>query len=76
MSNITLSVDDQIVESARAAALATGKSLNQLVREFLERLAGDHQRAEQFKEIEDRIMAANGSLNGWKFNREEIYDRG
>jgi hypothetical protein len=37
--NITLSVDEQVVQRARAAAAAMGKSLNQLVREYLASLA-------------------------------------
>lgn len=38
--NITLSVDTQVVERARKVALALGKSLNQVIREHLEQLAG------------------------------------
>ena len=36
--NITLSVDEKTAERARKVAQAMGKSLNQLVREYMERL--------------------------------------
>jgi len=41
--NITLSIDERVAEQARKAAQAMGKSLNQAVRDYLERLAGGAQ---------------------------------
>ena len=41
--NITLSVDEQTVEKARRVAQAMHKSLNQVIREYLEQLAGQDQ---------------------------------
>jgi hypothetical protein len=38
--DITLSVDSQTVETARRVARAMNKSLDQMVREYLEQLAG------------------------------------
>lgn len=40
--NITLSIDDNTVKEARKIAKAMGKSLNQLVREDLQRLTKKH----------------------------------
>ncbi|MDQ3259815.1 MAG: DUF6364 family protein [Pseudomonadota bacterium] len=69
--NITLSVDEKIAERARATAQAMGKSLNQMVREYLEQLAG---RATLDAEVEElRRTSGQGNSNGWKFDREEIY---
>lgn len=73
--NITLVVDEQLAERARAAAQAMGKSLNQVVREYLERLAGEQQRAELADAYLRSAMQTPGRLNGWKFNREELHDR-
>ena len=53
-----------------------GTSLNQLVREHIERLAGADQRATDHKAYEARATAAKGQLNGWKFDREEANARG
>jgi len=39
--NITLSADEKLVERARAYAGEHGTSLNQLIRDYLERLVGE-----------------------------------
>jgi Family of unknown function (DUF6364) len=39
--NLTLSVDEQLVERARKRPESLGKSLNQLVRDYLLKLAGN-----------------------------------
>jgi hypothetical protein len=70
--NTTLSVDDQTVEKARQVAKAMNKSLNQLVREYLEQLAGRDQVERDIAEF--RALSPSGTRS-WKFNREEIYDR-
>ena len=41
--NVTLSIDEQVVARARKKAKALGKSLNELIRDYLQKLAGgDH----------------------------------
>ncbi len=71
--NVTLSIDDQVVTRARKKAEALGKSLNQLIRDYLERLAGgdDPERSiEEFKRLSGR-----GRSRGWRFDRGEIHER-
>ncbi len=71
--NVTLSIDDQVVTRARKKAEALGKSLNQVIRDYLERLAGgdDPERSiEEFKRLSGR-----GRSRGWRFNRDEIHER-
>ena len=70
--NITLSIDENIVARARKHAEALGKSLNQLIRDYLQTLAdGDPERSiEEFKRLSGR-----GNSRGWSFNRDEIHDR-
>ena len=71
--NVTLSVDEQLVARARKKAEALGKSLNQLIRDYLERLAGsdDPERSiEEFKRLSGR-----GHSRGWRFDRDEIHER-
>jgi predicted nucleic acid-binding protein len=41
MKNLTLSADDELIEKARREAARRGKSLNQLIRDYLEELAGE-----------------------------------
>jgi hypothetical protein len=71
--NVTLSLDDQLVSRARKKAQALGKSLNQMIRDYLQTVAGgdDAERSiEEFKRLSGR-----GNSRNWRFNREEIHKR-
>jgi hypothetical protein len=71
--NVTLSIDDQLVTRARKKAEALGKSLNQLIRDYLQTVAGgdDPERSiEEFKRL-----SGKGRSRGWRFNRDEIHER-
>ena len=73
LMNVTLSIDEQVVARARKKAKALGKSLNELIRDYLQKLAGadDPERSiEEFKHLSGR-----GHSRGWRFNREEIHER-
>ena len=73
--NLTLSVDDEIIEEARRRAEAIGKSVNQLVREYLEQLAGKSNREALVAELREMTRNSTGNSRGWKFNREELHER-
>ena len=73
--SITLSVEDEVVESARQRAKALGTSVNQLVREYLEQLAGKRDPAADAAEFEKLSRLANGNSHGWKFDRDELHER-
>jgi hypothetical protein len=73
--NITLSVDDEVIESDRQRAKALGTSVNQLVREYLEQLAGKSNPAADAAEFEKLSRLANGDSRVWKFDREELHAR-
>ena len=73
--NLTLSVDDEIIEEARRRAEAIGKSVNQLVREYLEQLAGKSNREALVAELSEMTRNSTGNSRGWKFNREELHER-
>lgn len=73
--NLTLSIDDEVIQSARRKAEAMGTSVNQLVREYLEQLAGKGDPAQIADEFERLSELTHGDAKGWKFNREEILDR-
>ena len=38
--NLTLSINDEVLKKAREAVKAQGKSINQLIREYLQQLTG------------------------------------
>jgi hypothetical protein len=73
--NITLSVDERLVRRARKKADALGKSLNQLVREYLERLAGSDDAERDVAELRQLSRTSRGRTRGWRFNRDELHDR-
>ena len=70
--NITLSIDEQTVVKARQVAQAMHKSLNQVIRDYLEQLAAQDQAERDIAEF--RRLSPSGTRS-WKFNRDEIYDR-
>lgn len=71
--NLTLSIDEKLLERARKAARAQGKSVNQLVREYLEQLSA----AENLENaLEDfRKTSGTGHRRDWRFNRDELHER-
>ena len=73
--NITLSVDDEVVERARRQAEILGTSVNQLVRNYLEELAGKRDPKAEAAEFTRLSRLSHGNSRGWKFNREEIHER-
>jgi len=59
--NITLSVDEQLVARARKRADALGKSLNRLIRDYLQKLAGGDNPEQSIKEF--RRLSGKGHLS-------------
>ena len=73
--NITLSIDDEVIQRARRQAEVLGTSVNQLVRDYLEQLAGKRDPIADAAEFARLSRIAPGNSRGWKFNREEIHER-
>lgn len=73
--NLTLSVDEQIVERARTTAAAMGLSLNQAVRDYLSELAGQSSPEADIAQVEQLSLVAGGNRRGWRFNRGELHER-
>jgi hypothetical protein len=71
--NITLSIDEKTVIAARKVAAAMGKSLNELIREDLERLTRKQRSEQDFLEL--KALSGQGNSANWKFNREELHER-
>jgi len=70
--NITLSIDEQLVERAREKLRAVGKSINQEIRDHLQHVAGDSDIERDIEFL--RSTAGTGNSNGWKYNREDAYE--
>ena len=71
--NVTLSIDEQLVARARKKAEALGKSLNQLIRDYLQTVAGGDDPERSIKEFKQ--LSGQGNSRGWRFNRDEIHER-
>jgi len=67
------SVDEQIMSRARKRAMALGKSLNQVIRDYLQKLAGAEDPERSIKEFEK--LSDRGHSRGWKFNRDDTHER-
>ncbi len=74
MKNVTLSIEDHVLDRARKLAAERGTSVNQMVRDFLAREAGVETEA-QYRARRELVELARNSDHGmdWKWNREEIY---
>jgi hypothetical protein len=71
--NVTLSVDEQLLARARKKAAILGKSLNQLIRDYLQSVAGTDDPERSIAEF--KRLSGKGNSRGWRFDREEIHSR-
>lgn len=79
MSNLTISMDDQLIKRARVRAIQQGTSLSAKVREFLTDYAMDtHRPNPQIVAGQAFLAAARSSQanpDGVTWSREDAYDR-
>jgi len=77
--NLTLAVDDKLVEKARQVARRQGTSLQALVREYIETLAGSREGAVVVERLEEHWREADKHLRdhppkSYTFDRDELYE--
>ncbi len=77
MKNITLAIDDEILEKARVVAAEKRTTVNAMVREFLAEVAGRDQRREEARAALRGLMRrSKGRMrDDFRFNREETHER-
>jgi predicted DNA-binding protein len=74
--NLTIRLSDQLIEASKEFAKKQGKSLNVMIREFLEK---NIKKPESYKTPMEKMMriakehAVDGE--GYKFNRDEANER-
>ncbi len=73
--NLTLSVNDEIANRAREVAREQGTSLNALVRQFIEGLAGRRSGNELVARLEE-VWKEGGHSGGHRWRREDAYEDG
>lgn len=71
--NVTLAIDDHLLERARELAARRGTSLNQMVRQLLAHETGLHGGDEQLRELETLWETTSGRSGGARFRREDTY---
>jgi hypothetical protein len=77
MKNITLAIDDEVLDKVRVVAAEKKTTVNALVREFLADLAGrDERLAEARKQLLRLMDTSKGRMApDWKFDREGTHER-
>jgi hypothetical protein len=73
--NLTLSIEEQLLKRARRRADAMGKSLNELIRDFLCEITDEGAGGEFERELKTLSAQAGGNRAGWQFSRDEIHER-
>ncbi|HET6303380.1 MAG TPA: MerR family transcriptional regulator [Myxococcota bacterium] len=72
---LTLSVDDKIASRARERAAALGRSLDELLRDYVEQLATQDDRAAWGEEFRRLSLNSGGHSRGQRWTREEAHER-
>jgi len=75
MANLTLSLDDALLQKAREAALRDNTSVNALVREYLSRYVDARSRRLQALDGFDAIADRSGSASQGPWSRESLHER-
>jgi hypothetical protein len=77
MKNITLAVDDEVLDKARVVAAQRKTTVNALVREFLIEIATRDERRERARhELLELMRASKGRLApDYIFDRDESHER-
>ena len=73
--NLTIAVDDKVLERARLVARRRGVSLQELLRQMIESLAGSRTAEEDAAELITLLRSSPGRSDGRKWSRDDAYDR-
>lgn len=75
MANLTLSLDDALLQRAREAALRDHTSVNALVREYLAHYVDAKSRRLAALDELDTLAARSTSRSDKRWSRDELHDR-
>lgn len=71
MANVTLSIDDELLDRGRNYAASRGTSLNALLRQFLEEATSKPDAV--VDEMIERLRKSGGNSKGQKIKRAELH---
>jgi len=72
--NLTIAVEDDLLEKARVLARRRGISLQELLREHIRTLVGERSGAEVAKELIELMNTHPGDSGGRPWKREDAYE--
>lgn len=77
MSNVTLSVDDDVIRKVRKAAIDKNTTLTQMVRDFLTAVAQREglERMRTIQGLEQTFAAYSRDMGPRTWTREELHER-
>ena len=76
MANLTLAIDDELLQRAREEALRSRTSVNALVRDFLSHYVDRRSRRLAALERFEAIATASASTSSEPWSRESLHERG
>lgn len=74
MKNLTISVEDDVVEKARDAARRQGTTLNEMLRRYLRIIAGGGTESRAADELRELFQEQAGRSGGRRLARGEAYE--
>ncbi len=76
MANLTLSIDDALLEEARQTAARSGTTVNAIVRDHLANLASRDARIERARRrLAELAKRSTATIGPRDWTRNELYDR-
>jgi len=75
MANLTLSLDDELLQKAREAAVREHTSVNALVREYLKQYVNARERRLRALDALDSVAERTASASGERWSRESLHER-
>jgi len=75
MANLTLSLDDELLQKARETALRERTSVNALVRDYLTRYVGANNRRLEALDALDALAERTKSASKERWTRDSLHER-
>lgn len=75
MANLTLSLDDELLQKAREAAVREHTSVNALVREYLKQYVNARERRLRALDVLDLLAERTDSSSDERWSRESLHER-
>jgi predicted transcriptional regulator len=72
--NLTITVDDELVERAREMARRQGTSVQEVIREHLATFIGERPRNDVARELTELFRHTSGRSGGKKIRRSDAYE--